>query len=280
MVKIVSVGTANIDFILKVPSFVEPDSEMNVEKLHISPGGSALNFAVHVARSGLESGIIAMLGWDYFGDMIYKTLKDEDVDIGGISRTDDVTGMTFISVDGEGRRSIYSFMGANRKLTIGKKETDYISSANFVHLGGTFIEIAFPVAKNADTLFFSPGTLLAVYGISRLRPILGNTDILFLNEHELQLLTGSSSRGGVDLLIEEGIPLIIITRGKRGAALYTENEIIEHGTKEVKAADTTGAGDAFAAAFISSWVGKEDLSLCLKKGNEYALKNIKKLGAI
>jgi len=277
---IVSVGTANIDFILKVPSFVEPDSEMNIERLHISPGGSALNFAVHSARNGLETGIIVMLGLDYFGDMIYNRLEDEGVDVGCVSRVHESTGMTFVSVDGSGRRSIYSFIGANKKLTIGKKEIDYISRADLVHLGGTYLEIAFPVAEHADVLSFAPGTLLAAYGMSTLRPILRNTDVLFINEYELRLLTGKSAQDAVNLLIDEGISLIVITKGGEGAELYTRKDVIKYKVREVKALDTTGAGDAFAAGFIASWLKNEGLNECLKMGHECALKALKRLGAI
>jgi len=277
---IVSVGTANMDFILKVPSFVEPDSEMNIERLHISPGGSALNFAVHSARNGLVTGIIVMLGLDYFGDIIYSRLENEGVDIGCVSRVREGTGMTFVSVDERGRRSIYSFMGANKKLAIGKKEIDYISGANLVHLGGTYLEIAFPVAEHADVLSFAPGALLAAYGMSTLRPIFRNTDILFLNEHELKLLTGKSTQDGVNLLIDEGIPLIVITKGGKGAEVYTEKDMIKYKVEEVRALDTTGAGDAFAAGFIASWLRNKGLNECLKRGHECALKNLKRLGAI
>jgi len=277
---IVSVGTANIDFILKVPSFVEPDTEMNIEKLHISPGGSALNFAVHATRNGLKTGIIAKLGLDYFGDIIYNRLKDEGVDIRGVSRTDEDTGMAFISVDRTGRRSIYSFIGANKKLKIGKKEIDYISEVDLIHLGGTYLEIAFPTAEHANILSFAPGALLAAYGVSTLRPILQNVDVLFLNEHELKLLTGKSLEEGVNFLIDEGVPLIVITRGSKGAELYTKRGVVKYKVREVKAVDTTGAGDAFAAGFIASWVQGESLNSCLKRAHECASKNLKRLGAI
>lgn len=277
---IVTVGTANIDFILKVPSFVEPDTEMNIERLHLSPGGSALNFAVHATRNGLRTGIIAKLGLDYFGDIIYDRLKDEGVDIKGVSRTSGRTGMAFISVDGTGRRSIYSFIGANKELTIGKREIDYISKADLIHLGGTYLEIAFPAAEHANLLSFAPGTLLAAYGISTLKPILQNTDILFLNEHELKLLTGKSPMEGVNLLVDEGIPLIVITRGSKGAEVYTKKDVIKYKVREVKAVDTTGAGDAFAAGFIASWIKGENLNSSLRRAHECALKNLKRLGAI
>jgi len=277
---IVSVGTANIDFILKVPSFVEPDTEMNIEQLHISPGGSALNFAVHISRNGFRAGIIAMVGSDYFGSIIYDRLKDEGVDVGCVSRIHERTGMTFISVDESGRRSIYSFIGANKKLRIGKKEIDCISRAGLIHLGGTYLEIAFPTAEHANILSFAPGALLAVYGMSTLRPILKNTDVLFLNEHELKLLTGESHREGVNLLIDEGVPLIVVTKGSKGSEVYTERDVVRYSVRGVKALDTTGAGDAFAAGFIASWIKGESLNSCLRRGHECALKNLKRLGAI
>jgi len=46
-----------MDFILKVPQFVEPDGEMYIEEVKKIPGGSGLNFAVKTTLNGLNTGI-------------------------------------------------------------------------------------------------------------------------------------------------------------------------------------------------------------------------------
>lgn len=118
---VVSIGSCNMDIILRVPSFVEPDSEMYVEKIYMQPGGPAFNFAVNMARLKFNTWIIARIGMDRFGEIIKKTLKKEGVNIEYLQESEIPTGVAFISVDKKGRRSVYSYMGANATLDFSKK---------------------------------------------------------------------------------------------------------------------------------------------------------------
>jgi ribokinase len=171
-------------------------------------------------------------------------------------------------------------MGANEKLNLSKEDFDYIRSAEIIHLSGTYWEVAYAAAKHANTLSFAPGSLLSTFGLDKLEPVLSNTDILFLNEKELKILTGLELNKGMDLLIENGIPLVIITLGDKGSILQNQKEIIKCPAKSVRVLDTTGAGDAFAAGFISEWFKKQSMNSCLKLANLSAAGCIGKLGGI
>lgn len=277
---VVSVGTCNMDFILKVPHFVELDGEMYIEEVKKIPGGSALNFAIKTSLNGLNSGIVAKIGNDHHGEVILDVLSKKGIETSRIEKIDDPTGMAFISVDGSGKRSIYSFMGANEKLNLSKGDFDYINSAEITHLSGTYWEVAYAAAEHANTLSFAPGALLSTFGLDKLEPVLSNTDILFLNEKEVKILTGLELNKGIDLLIEKGIPLVVITLGDKGSILHNQKEIIKCSAKQVPVLDTTGAGDAFAAGFISQWFKKKSLNSCLKFANSSAANCIAKLGGI
>ena len=277
---VVTVGTCNMDFILKVPSFVEPDGEMYIEKIKKIPGGSALNFAVNMSLNGFKSGIIAQIGNDQYGDLILKNLNQKNVDVTGLNQINAETGMAFISVNNNGKRSIYSFIGANEKLNLKEKDFDYIKSASLLHLTGTYWEIAHEAAKNANLLSFAPGTLLSSFGINKLDPVLSNTHVLFLNQKEVEILTGKKWDKGSKFLIEEKVPLLVVTKGDKGSSLYTKNEIIECSPSKTDVVDTTGAGDSFAAGFISKWINGHKMDVCLEYATECAGRCIGKLGGI
>lgn len=277
---VVSVGTCNMDFILKVPHFVELDGEMYIEEVKKIPGGSALNFAIKTSLNGLNSGIVAKIGNDHHGEVVLDVLSKKGIETSRIEKIDDSTGMAFISVDGSGKRSIYSFMGANEKLSLSKGDFDYIKSTEMTYLGGTYWEVAYAAAKHANNLSFAPGALLSTFGLDKLEPVLSNTDILFLNEKEVKILTGLELNKGIDLLIGIGIPLVVITLGDKGSILHNQKEIIKCSAKQVPVLDTTGAGDAFAAGFISQWFKKKSLNSCLKFATSSAANCIAKLGGI
>ncbi len=279
-VEVISIGTCNMDFILKVPRFVEIDSEMYIETINTSPGGSALNFAVNLSRNGIKTGLMARLGNDDYGKMILSKVSGENMDISRCVTLNDQTGMAFISVDNRGKRSIYSFMGANAKLSILKEDIDYIKSSPFTHLTGVYWEVAWDVAQYAKKLSFSPGPLLSSFGVDKLKRVLKKTELLFLNDKEVNILTGEQIHEGSQLLLEEGVNNVIVTRGKEGAILYSQDKTLPAGTKKIKALDTTGAGDAFAAGFVFKWLKGEKEEKCLEFANQSAFRCLKLLGAI
>ncbi|WP_460009479.1 carbohydrate kinase family protein [Methanobacterium movens] len=278
--EVISLGTCNMDFILKVPRFVEIDSEMYIETINTSPGGSALNFAVNLSRNGIKMGLIARLGNDDYGKIILSKVSRENMDISRCLTLNDQTGMAFISVDKGGKRSIYSFMGANAKLNLLKEDIDYIKSSPFTHLTGVYWEVAYDVAQYAPKLSFSPGSLLSSYGVDKLKRVLKKTELLFLNEKEVNILTGEKTYEGSQLLLEEGVSNVIVTRGKEGAIIYSRDNTISASTKKVKALDTTGAGDAFAAGFVFKWLKGEKEEKCLEFANQSAFRCLNILGGI
>ncbi|ADL58012.1 carbohydrate kinase family protein [Methanothermobacter marburgensis] len=274
---VVSVGTCNMDFIFRVPRFVEPDSEMNIEDLNVIPGGSAFNFAVWISHLGFKAGVVSSVGRDVYGDMITSLLEFRGVDTSFISRQGEKTGMAFISVDDTGRRSIYSYMGANASLKIGEAESEYIMAADAVHLSGCYLEVASAVS-GIRNVSFSPGTLLASYGIERLSGVLERTSIIFLNDDELEMLTGSG-RSGIERLLEAGVGNVVVTHGPRGASFFSEDHSETLEIEAEDALDTTGAGDAFAAGFMSMWLRGSEPAECLRNGHRVARRVISRIGA-
>jgi len=275
---VVSVGTCNMDFIFSVPEFVEPDSEMYIDDIHIIPGGSALNFAVWLSALGFSSGIVAVTGRDVYGEIIRSRLESEGVSTSCLSVVERPTGMAFISVDGAGRRSIYSYMGANAELEIGTLEERCIRAADAVHISGCYVEVAHTVAKIRE-LSFSPGGLLASYGLDVLEPVLRRTEVLFLNDDELEVLTGSR-RSGISRLLDLGVDNVVVTHGPGGASFFSADHSLEMKVEDAGAIDTTGAGDAFAAGFMSEWLRGSEPSQCLRGGHRVALNVISRFGAL
>jgi len=266
-----------MDFIFRVQDFVEPDSEMYIDDIHILPGGSALNFAVRISALGFSSGIVAATGGDMYGEIIRARLESEGVSTGCLSVVEKPTGMAFISVDGSGRRSIYSYMGANAELEIGTPEGRCIRAADAVHLSGCYVEVAQRVAEIRE-IYFSPGRLLAGYGLDVLEPVLRRTEVLFLNDDELEILTGSR-KSGISRLLGVGVDNVVVTHGPGGASFFSADHSLEMKVEDAGAIDTTGAGDAFAAGFMSEWLrGYEPLE-CLRGGHRAALKVISRFGA-
>ncbi len=276
---VLALGTCNIDFLMNVPRFAVADDEVDTEKLNVTLGGSAANFAVKTSKMGLNTGIMARIGRDHYGRYITSQFKEKKINTERLIQIDEKTGMAFIAVDHIGERSIYTFMGANSKFELEKQDIDLIKSSEILHLTGMYIEVVEEASKHAKILSLNPGALLSSYGMKNLENILERTDILFLNKKEVSLITGIEYSEGAKLLVDIGVQMVVVTLGREGSKLFTNDGEIHQVSQEVKAIDTTGAGDSFAAGFINGFYRKKEFEFCLKEGNESALECLSKLGS-
>ena len=222
---------------------------------------------------------MARIGNDIFGKHIRSELEKEGINTERLVSIDGKTGMAFIAIEPDGERSIYTFMGSNSKFNLERDDITLIKHSEILRITGMYIEVVEEASKYAKLLSFNPGNLLSSYGLDALDKILKRTDILFLNKKEVTLLTGRDYEEGAKLIVDNGVPLVVVTMGKEGSKVYTENNQIHCPTKELNAIDTTGAGDSFAAGFITAFFKENELIDCLKLGNQSASSCITKLGA-
>ncbi len=277
---VAALGACNIDFIMKVPRFSEADDEVDVEKLKVSLGGSASNFAVGISRAGVDVGIMGRIGYDNFGELAFDKFQKEGVRTERLIRIPESTGLAFISVDKRGERSIYASMGANAKFKLEKGDLEYIKGSKILHVTGMYLEIVEEACKHANIFSLNPGTVLSSYGLDSLHKIIKRSDIIFLNKKEVTLLTGESFKDGAKILVDMGVPMVVVTCGGNGADLYTKQGVLHSSTSRIDAVDTTGAGDSFAAGFIASYLKDLEMEKCLEMGNMLASYCVSKMGAI
>jgi ribokinase len=127
---------------------------------------------------------------------------------------------------------------------------------------------------------FDPGILYAKRGYIALEPIIKKTNVLLPNSFELKLLTGKKNfREGAAFMIKKGVEIVAVKLGSAGSYVTNGSEKYFVKPFEVEVMDTTGAGDAFCAGFISGLLNKENLSDCARIGNFIASRKVMKLGA-
>jgi ribokinase len=277
---VVGIGACNVDFLQKVPRFVNPDDEVEIKSLLLSVGGSASNFTVGLSRLNVNTGIIARIGRDYFGEIAVNEFEKEGVNTKRLLKTDFQTGKVFIAIEPHGERSMYTFIGANKKFKLQKGDIEYIETSKILHITQMYKDVVIKASKHANILSFSPGPILSSFGIHKLKEIIERTDILFLNKKEMKILTGEEISRGAAMLLDMGAKMVIVTCGEHGASLYTEKGIIHSHAKKVNVVDTTGAGDSFAAGFIAAYIKEKSLNECLDHANLVASHCVSKLGAL
>lgn len=111
--------------------------------------------------------------------------------------------------------------------------------------------------------------------------ILKCASILFANQVESRTLSGCADHieGARKLL--SFVPAVVLKLGEAGAYVFTRNEeFFRPSVKAEKVVDTTGAGDAFAAAFVYSMLLDRDYGECLECGHVAGASSVAAQGGI
>jgi len=303
-IEVIGLGALNIDHLYQVERILE-DGEVVVVESKLSPGGSAANTIYGVAKLGVSTGFIGVVGDDADGRILLEHFQKVGVDTGQIKiKREAKTGSVLCLSDRLGRRSLYVLPGANNLLTINDLDLTYIKQAEVLHLSSFADEKQFKVSlglinrlDSSTEISFAPGAIYATKGLKALSPILAKTHVLFINQNEIRQLTGKDVIVGAESCLKQGCHIVAVTLGSgtqlklsKGASHRTitatcyirEAEceyVVEPGNQLAPGVDTTGAGDAFATGFLYGLLKGKGLEECGCLGNATAQFSTTKIGA-
>lgn len=229
------------------------------------PGGAPANFAVGVSRLGLKSKIIACVGKEPFGDFLVDCVRREGVDAGSIKRTDKQTTLAFVELKENGSPEFFFYRGADIELSANDISPGVLSGASHMHFGGLSLttlpirDALFTCLASAKSLglttSFSPNLRKDLWSKSfdpHLKKALNQVDILISSKEEFKHISGGQDTAAEAraLMEKHGIKTVAVTMGAKGAIMVTPDQSITSPAFKVQTVDTTGSGDAFAAAMI------------------------------
>lgn len=278
---IIGLGALNTDHIYQVTRTTE-DGESLAMPIGAFPGGSAANTIYGLAKLGLATGFIGVVGEDEQGRGLMDSFREVGVDTSQIRSVAHRSGQTLCFSDNAGRRSIYILPGANDFLSQEDIDTSYLSRARLVHVSSFARNSQWTIISNAILdmpplvkLSFSPGSLYASIGLKAMGTVLERTTVLFVNRTEITEMTGANIFDGAQACIDAGCKIVVVTLGKgikvvpegRDYTCYVRSATQEHlvATPELKVAnveETTGCGDAFAAGFLYGLLSGKPLLDC------------------
>jgi ribokinase len=283
---VICFGALNIDRLYRVNRIAREDEESYITDFKETPGGSAANTAVGLARLGLKTGFIGKTSDDHEGKLLVRDFEKEGVNTNGIVvLRGNRSGVAVGFVDKKGERALYIDPGANDSLQFEEINLKYAQNTEFLHLTSFVGEKPFRAQKNLIEvrsnvrISFDPGELYTRRGLTSLQPIIKRSAVLFLNRNEMDLLTGEAYEEGSKILMKKGANIVAVKLGNKGCYVTDGKESHMVEPYKVKVVDTTGAGDAFCAGFLYGLMKKKDLHKCGRLGNFVASKCITKAGA-
>ena len=257
------------------------------DSYNIGPGGKGCNQAIAISRLGGKVNFISKLGNDEYGKLAINILKKDKINVSNIIISEKhKTGVAGIHVDkNSGKNAITVVRGAPSSLTINEINTDIIKQSKIFL---TQLEVPIDVTLNCLKTAKKNGLI----NILNPAPACKLSDDFFElidyftpNETEAEFYTGikikneRDAKESAEKLIKMGIKNVVITLGEKGLFYSNgENEIYIKAS-QVKAIDTTGAGDAFNGGFALALLNGKKIKECLEFANKVAGISTTKLGA-
>ena len=225
-------GSINLDLIVQVKTLPKAGETVTGGRYSSLPGGKGANVAVAAKRLGAETEIIAAVGEDDYAAQALVNLETEGVYLDAVKRVNAHTGLAFITVSEDGENQIAVASGANAAFS--PKDIPKLCSDVLI----TQFEIPVAVIEAALEGYKGFVAVNASPVIGGVEAILSRADLIIVNEGEAQAYDLSEHSG-----------LVAITLGAKGAELRRGGKVIAKAQPpKVNVVDTTGAGDAFAAA--------------------------------
>ncbi|XUU61446.1 adenosine kinase [Erythrobacter sp. HA6-11] len=296
---VIAIGNAVVDIIASCPDELIEELQLNrggmtlvdearADELYASmpparelSGGSAANTLAGLSTLGLQCAFIGQVADDQLGKVFAHDMRATGIDFDTPARSGEpATGRVLIFVTPDGERTMNTFLGAGQFLPAEALDEELIASGAILYLEGYLwdpeeprraMRRAIDVARKAGrkiAFTASESFVIDRHG-DDFRAMIedGVIDILFVNESELATLTGESDFDAGIAAIAGKVPVLVATRGEHGAVAIANGERAEVTAEAVdKVIDTTGAGDQFAAGFLSGHAKGEDLATCLKRG--------------
>ncbi|MCG5219573.1 sugar kinase [Streptosporangium sp. KLBMP 9127] len=257
-------------------------------------GGSGANVASWLAVEGSDVAFIGRRGADITGRNRDMELMGYGVDARLVMDPERPTGTCVVLVTHKGERTMLSDPGANAALSPEDLPRDLFTSGTHLHLSGyTLInegsreagQTALEFARRAGmsiSIDSSSSAPLERTGAESFLEWTHGAKLLFANADQAKVLTGRDDPAAAAKVLTAWFPQVVIKMNTDGALWYTNNraEPVRVPAESVdRVVDGTGAGDAFAAGFLSPWLTGKQPSDALAAGCSLAAKAIAHLGA-
>lgn len=279
MSKILCYGSLNLDYVYNVDHFVSGGETLASDSLNVIAGGKGLNQAIAAARAGAEVYHAGKIGHN--GKMLKDILEENGVNTQNVREAEGENGHAIIQVDKSGQNCILLFSGTNAEIKRDEidKTLNEFEKGDWLILQNEINELPYIVDKAYEK------GLRVVFNPSPINEKIFEIDFskityLILNEVEGEALTGFCDKNKILSALREKYKInLLLTLGKNGSVYYDGENMIETGIFEIKAVDTTAAGDTMLGYFVAGIDSGENPKKVLLQASKAAAVAVSRFGA-
>jgi sugar/nucleoside kinase (ribokinase family) len=263
-----------------------------VDTVEYHIGGNGANTSLVLGLLGVPVRLLAGIGSDHQGRFVLEKLERAGVDTSRVTVLDAPTAASIVIVNRAGDRGFLHRLGASAaafadpiaftpEVIAGMSHYHYASPFGLPRLrprAAATLEAAHAagLTTSLDTNWDSEGRWMRDLG-----PCMPHLDIIFMNEDEARMTTGSADpRAAARCLLDAGAGTAVIKLGARGCAIYSNGAEIVCPGFAVDAIDTTGAGDCFVAGYLAALHRGEPPAAAGRFANAVAALSVRQIGAV
>lgn len=255
---ILVVGSINVDLLLFQDRLPARGETLLANGLREEFGGKGANQAVQAARLGQSVRFIGAVGTDERGRGSEQNLIDNGIDA-HLAKVDLPTGLGVVNVLPQGEVHATILRGANEAVTpaLVRANADLFAAAGIV-----ILQNEIPAESNAEAIRCATDAgATVIYNAAPARDVERSITractYLVVNEEEAAHFLGRrvddpTAMATAILELHDACERVIVTMGAAGSILSTPDGVTAIPVLPVNAVDTTGAGDAYVAAFASA----------------------------
>ncbi|SDG05424.1 Sugar or nucleoside kinase, ribokinase family [Sinosporangium album] len=233
----------------------------------LRPGGSGANTASWAAHLGADARLLTRVGFDT-GEWHQTELLRDGVRPHMRMDPDHPTAVVIAMVDSAGERSMLTNRGAGGLIGLDDWADDLLDDVAHLHLSGytLFAEPGLRLARTAMAEAAGRGVTISVdpssvgflheFGPGRFLHETASAKLIIPNLDEALLLTGEITAERAAVALSETYGTAAVKRGPDGALLARDGRVTATAPGvAAEVVDSTGAGDAFAAGFLTALLG-------------------------
>ncbi|MFJ8577714.1 carbohydrate kinase family protein [Micromonospora sp. NPDC093277] len=261
--------------------------------IRFSGGGQAANTAAWLAALGTEVTLAAAIGDDEAGRDRVAELERAGVAC-VVERHEGYPTGTVIVLAHDGERTMISQRGANLRLTAAQVDRALAAApdAGHVHLSAyTLLDAgsrdaglrALAAARelglttSVDAASAAP---LRRVGAADFLAWVRDVDLLLVNTDEATVLAGGLDPAAQGRALTAVARRVVVKRGAAGAVWVDRTGVVEAApARGVPVVDVTGAGDAFAAGLLTSWLAGAGPRAALSRAGDLGALAVSSVGA-
>lgn len=291
---ILCAGLATYDTMLSpIPSDLMSSDGAMAENVVTGSGGDAVNSAISMAKLGVKVCVSACVGDDSFADIIQADLEHAGASAAGLVREKTLaTNAPVVLLDASGDRHIIrTAKGGNRFFSAGHISRELLRSARHLHIasinmlpkldGEPLAELfaqahELGMTTSMDASFDKEGLWM-----ERIRNVIPNCDIFIPSMQEAAHYAGSDDLDRItEHFAQYNLKYFGVKLGAKGVFVTDfKTKYRMPSLYEGVPVDTTGAGDAFFAGFLASYIKGLDLASCAQLGSAQAASVMRSVGA-